>query len=420
MNPNKIKTIKPFKEIFPIDVRIKNAIKKDMKTNGYDKSKPIDVWNGICIDGHTRLQAAKESGIDVVIFEHKFKTQDEAIRYAIHNQSDRRNLTDAEIMRCVQLLDKRKQAGRPDKLAPPGANLSKSSSDTAETIGISQRKVEKTRTLLDHATEKTKKAVESGQMSINWAYKETQERRAYQVKKTFNATNEKIEWAKWTWNPVTGCEHGCKYCYARDIANRNFPNKFKPTLYKERLSAPANTKIPNGRINEEGIKNVFVCSMGELFGEWVSQEWIDRIMESIKANPQWNYLFLTKNPKRLVKIDFPPHCWVGATIDTQSRVKPTEDAFRKVNAKIKFISCEPLLEPIKFNNLDIFDWIIIGGQSETMNMKEFQPKWEWVESLVNQARRANCKIYMKPNLKSRIKEYPEIKERKMEKSYENI
>ncbi|MBF0524736.1 MAG: DUF5131 family protein [Deltaproteobacteria bacterium] len=91
-------------------------------------------------------------------------------------------------------------------------------------------------------------------------------------KQTFNATNDNIEWAKWTWNPVTGCLHGCKYCYARDIANRFFGEyKFSPHFYPERLSAPANTTIPVKRINEPGIKNVFVCSMADLFGEWVGQ-----------------------------------------------------------------------------------------------------------------------------------------------------
>ncbi len=52
-------------------------------------------------------------------------------------------------------------------------------------------------------------------------------------KQVFNRTNENIEWAKWTWNPVVGCKTGCIYCYARDIANR-FYGDFTPRFFQER------------------------------------------------------------------------------------------------------------------------------------------------------------------------------------------
>jgi protein gp37 len=222
---------------------------------------------------------------------------------------------------------------------------------------------------------------------------------------TFNRTNDNIEWAKWTWNPVVGCKHGCSYCYARDIAKRFYGN-FEPTFRPERLLAPKVTPLPPGASEDVGLKNVFVCSMADLFGDWVPQDWIDLVLSSVRESPRWNFLFLTKNPKRMVDIDWPKNAWVGTTVDVQHRVKAAEEAFRQINASVRFISCEPLQENIVFDSMEMFDWIIIGGRSRCSSLPEFQPKWEWVESLLAQAREHNLKVYFKPNLTSRPREYP--------------
>jgi hypothetical protein len=101
-------------------------------------------------------------------------------------------------------------------------------------------------------------------------------------KSVFNFTNDNIEWAKWTWNPVTGCKFGCPYCYAKDIANRFYPNKFEPTFHEDRLDAPVNTKVPTEATTDIGYKNVFVCSMADLFGDWIPDEWIEKVLNAVR------------------------------------------------------------------------------------------------------------------------------------------
>jgi len=270
--------------------------------------------------------------------------------------------------------------------------------------------------------------------------KQFQEQQSMPAKKTpptFNATNDNIEWAKWTWNPVTGCLHGCGYCYARDIANR-FTGHFNPEFHEERLTAPFHTKIPEKRKDEPGIHNVFVCSMADLFGEWVPIEWIQQTLDSIKRSPQWTYLFLTKNPERYLEknIQFPDNCWVGATADTRQRMDTAIKVFSELEhegrkPKVTFVSCEPLLEYIELEDssrmdstmvsfefheervywkdphVSALDWIIIGGRSKTSNMEAGQPEWEWVKRLLVDANKYDIQVYFKPNLTVRPKEYPE-------------
>lgn len=222
---------------------------------------------------------------------------------------------------------------------------------------------------------------------------------------SLNKTNENIEWAKWSWNPVVGCKHNCMYCYARDIAIR-FYTDFEPRYFPERLPAPKITAVPPGAEDNIGLKTIFVCSMADLFGDWVPQEWIDSVLEVVRETPKWNFLFLTKNPKRLIDINWPNNAWVGTTVDVQARVNIAQEAFKKVNAKVKFLSCEPFQERLTFTDLSMFDWIIIGGRSRNTKLPEFQPKWEWVESLLMKAREYGLKVYFKPNLIVRPKEYP--------------
>lgn len=233
---------------------------------------------------------------------------------------------------------------------------------------------------------------------------------------SLNRTNDSIDWAWWSWNPVTGCHHGCNYCYAREIANSPrmaavYPYQFEPVYHPNRLQAPIKHKLPDDP--DPRSRRIFTCSMADLFGKWVPQEWILSVFDTVKACPDWDFLFLTKFPQRLKEINdamggFPDNAWVGTTVDTRARVQLAEKAFQGIEAKVKWLSCEPMLEDLQFKSLSMFDLVVIGGQTASYFNKtpDFQPEWQWVEDLFFTARRDNCKIYWKENLTVRPKEQP--------------
>ena len=217
-------------------------------------------------------------------------------------------------------------------------------------------------------------------------------------------TTTGIEWAQSSWNPITGCLHDCPYCYARDIAERftgkAFPHGFAPTLWPARLDAPSRTNVPAEAEADIRFRNVFACSMADLFGRWVPETWIESILDRMNDNPQWNFLCLTKFPKRMAEFDIPANAWMGTTVDLQARVKNAETAFARLAGRpgIRWLSIEPMLEPLKFERLDLFDWVVIGGASRSTQTPEFKPPFEWIVDLVAQAREAGTRVYFKTNL----------------------
>ena len=191
----------------------------------------------------------------------------------------------------------------------------------------------------------------------------------------------KIEWCDYSWNPITGCLHNCPYCYARKIAMR-FDGHFDPTIHYDRLKE----KMP------KKPSKIFVCSMADLFGEWVQDNWIDSVLEIVEKNPQHTFQFLTKNPKRYLNFTFPKNCWLGITLDNPDRLKLD---YLKMMPNYKFISFEPLLGDMSGLDLSGIDLCIVGAMT---GQGAIPPKKEWIDSIKhnNIFYKSNIKKYLDP------------------------
>lgn len=175
VNPNELQCREPFNSLFPPQPQVVLAIAKNMLDHGFDPAFPLVTWNGLIVDGNSRFLAAKKADIDVYHIAHEFVDETAALKFAIRCQRNRRNLSAADVLRCVEELDKRKKTGpKPtDSSATPVAKSGRSSADTATIIGTSRGTVEKARAVLAHAEPEVKAAVHAGTTSINAAYRET-------------------------------------------------------------------------------------------------------------------------------------------------------------------------------------------------------------------------------------------------------
>lgn len=295
----------------------------------------------------------------------------------------------------------------------------------------------------------------------------------------------KIDWADATWNPVTGCLHGCEYCYARKYAERfggcwrldlpadtswrnrahfawglcerelmgdyarhsngkchvldepeiecavfdppsgyrgkvkPYPYSFDPTFHRYKLDEPQHWKQP---------RNIFVCSMADLFGDWVPDEWIAEVFEACKAAPQHRYLFLTKNPGRYCDLEragiMPKgnNFWFGATFDHSNwpghdgpheipgrpttfalHGKMVHDAgdfyYPNYPEKNRFVSFEPLLYDIGAHiGSTGAQWHIIGAETGNRKRKVATQR-EWVEHIVEYSDKNHIPVFMKESLR---------------------
>ena len=258
-----------------------------------------------------------------------------------------------------------------------------------------------------------------------------------------------IEWCDYTWNPMTGCYNGCSYCYAQNIARRFctneygkegvlspcdgkcndchkmdgpefwnervriapkgavFPYGFYPTFYPDRLDEPAKAKKP---------KTIFVGSMTDLFGRWVSASFIVQVLDACAKAPQHRYCFLTKNPRRYVELNalallphngetLNPRYQYGTTVTNQAAT----DALCKGPMFAMFWSMEPLHGPVEMGKIP---WgtlphrVIIGA--ETGNRKDkIIPRREWVTEIMGFCKANGIPVLVKDNLR---KLYPDLPE----------
>ena len=210
-------------------------------------------------------------------------------------------------------------------------------------------------------------------------------------------TQSTIEWTEQTWNPTTGCTKvspGCKNCYAETMARRlhamgaaGYENNFKLTIHPTRLDHPRKRKKPTV---------YFVNSMSDLFHENVSDSFLDRVFATIAETPQHTYQILTKRSERLPQYFFdracPRNVWLGVSVEDKKYGVPRIDHLRQVDATIRFLSVEPLLEDVGTINLRGIHWVIVGGESghKARPMRE-----EWVARIQRQCDKTKTAFFFK-------------------------
>ena len=258
--------------------------------------------------------------------------------------------------------------------------------------------------------------------------------------------NTKIDWCDATWNPVTGCYHRCEYCYARRIAERfgcatiaiydedgyvvdgfvtcadgtchemehpyedcgkgriaPYPYEFDPTFHRYKLDEPQHWKKP---------RTIFVCSMADLFGEWVPDEWIEQAFKACEAAPQHRYMFLTKNPARFKQlrkngVKLPNDCWIGTSV---TRDAEQADQYTGRTGYLSenwdttaqwFVSVEPILERMSrgsIENLTAMNWVIVGAETGRRNERVI-PEKKWIDEIAEECKRCGTPIFMKESLR---------------------
>ncbi len=205
-----------------------------------------------------------------------------------------------------------------------------------------------------------------------------------------------IEWTEATWNPLTGCTKispGCKNCYAERMARRlqamgqpNYVNGFDLTLHEHVLEAPLKWKKP---------QTVFVNSMSDLFHEDVPVDFIQRVFDVMRRANWHRFQVLTKRSRRLAelspRVDWPGNVWMGVSVERADYAFRI-DHLRQTEARVRFLSLEPLLGPLEGLDLEGVHWVIVGGESGpgARPMRE-----EWVTSIRDQCKAAAVSFFFK-------------------------
>lgn len=213
----------------------------------------------------------------------------------------------------------------------------------------------------------------------------------------------KIEWCDYTHNAVTGCKHGCEFCYARKMYHR-FHRSFEPTFHPERLLAPLQHSKPS---------RIFEGSVTDMFGEWVQGDWIINVFEMMDAAYWHDFIILTKNPYGIRKLyseetswylgggDYLPNVYLGVSVTNWSEFVRIEMLKQQWYGP-KIVSFEPLLNTdIHSPNLSGINWVIIGAQTQPTRY----PDPHHVENIIRAADKFNVPVFMKDNLGDAVFKY---------------
>ncbi len=210
------------------------------------------------------------------------------------------------------------------------------------------------------------------------------------------ANGSTIEWTQATWNPVTGCTKvspGCKNCYAERMSKRlqamgveQYRNAFQLATHDESLKLPLRWKKP---------RKIFVNSMSDLFQKELSFDFIRRVFDVMVEASQHQFQILTKRPDIALayanKLPWPDNVWLGTSVENACYTYRIHE-LRRVPAKVRFLSIEPLLGRIGRLPLTGIHWVIVGGESGpgARPMKE-----EWVTAIRDRCLKQNVPFFFK-------------------------
>jgi protein gp37 len=196
------------------------------------------------------------------------------------------------------------------------------------------------------------------------------------------ALSTAIEWTDATWNPVTGCTKispGCDRCYAERFANRfrgvvghPFEQGFDLQVRPERLEQPLSWRAP---------RMVFVNSMSDLFHKGISDQFVDKVFDTMEAAHWHRFQVLTKRSSRLARYTTkryaagtpPSNVWLGVSVEDGQR-KGRVAQLKGATAAVRFLSVEPLIGPVGSVDLSGIDWVIVGGESGP-GFRPLAPAW---------------------------------------------
>lgn len=198
-----------------------------------------------------------------------------------------------------------------------------------------------------------------------------------------NLTN--IEWSDFTLNPIIGCKRNCLYCYAMKLHNKrheafkdgkmqNLPQYSKP--FNEVQFLPDRMTLPKAKSGK-----VFVGSMCDMWAEWIPRDWIEYILLKCGQYKQYEFMFLTQNPKRYLEFIIPDNCSLGATITSKKhldRLQALEWCKILINHKDIFLLIEPLLGDFTGVDFSKIDKLIVGAMTGKDSIK---PTKEMIESI---------------------------------------
>lgn len=224
------------------------------------------------------------------------------------------------------------------------------------------------------------------------------------------AENTGIQWTNDTWNPLRATfdgarlgwacvkvSEGCQHCYAEEV-NHRFGNGLDYTVPNTaKVEHVISERQMSIALKRQGSRRVFISSMTDVFGEWVTDEQLDRIFGVMAATPQHTYQVLTKRHERmreyLSKRPVLDNVWAGMSVENQRRAEERVPVLHVTPAAVRFLSVEPQVEAIDLNGmLDGIGWVICGGESG----RQARPfDLSWARALRDQCADAGVAFFLK-------------------------